>query len=243
MRLVDILKEKRPRFQIGNSDFIKRIEPQVREFTASLNQTVANSIANSRLAKLMSTTSEDKPSAIPANGLAAPSIRLVTPSNTRQVVLNSQLMALQQKLSLQLGCEIHVGDWFHLNQQCIDDFSRVTGDKQWIHVDVERAQQESPFHSTVAHGFLILSLLPRLCELEDYATLHYPEARLVVNNGANNIQFLAPVKPGSSIRARTRLIDVTVNKRSLDIVQEVVVEIKNSTRRACLAELIIRLYI
>jgi acyl dehydratase len=103
-----------------------------------------------------------------------------------------------------VGTELGVSDWVSVDQDLIDSFAECTGDRQWIHVDVERAQRESPFGGTVAHGLLTLSLLPRLrAEMGIFP----PGLRQVVNYGYDRVRFLAPIPAGARIRARVELID------------------------------------
>src|SRR5436190_3640475 len=103
-----------------------------------------------------------------------------------------------------LGQEIGPSDWREVTQDDIDTFARLTGDNQWIHVDVERAKTESPFGTTVAHGNLTLSLIdgfrPELIRSTGY--------KLGVNYGFNKVRFPAPVPTGSRIRASLEVIEV-----------------------------------
>lgn len=92
-----------------------------------------------------------------------------------------------------------------VTQTLIDGFAELTGDQQWIHVDVERAQRESPFGGTVAHGFLTLSLLPRLQAPPQWRVVGY---RSAANYGVEGLRFLAPVPAGSAIHLRKRLAGV-----------------------------------
>ena len=118
----------------------------------------------------------------------------------------------------------------------------MTGDDQWIHTDPERAARESPFKSTIAHGFLTLSLLPRLTEAVDNTNNPYPDAKMVVNYGLNQVRFPYPVKAGTRVRARRKLINVTAMKKSIELVHETSIELENSKRFACVAETVLRLY-
>lgn len=88
----------------------------------------------------------------------------------------------------------------------IDRFSDVTGDHQWIHTDVERCARESPFGGPIAHGFLVLSLLPTLSDGDD---LRIVGQRATINYGADKLRFVAPVPAGAAIRARRRLAAVS----------------------------------
>jgi len=97
------------------------------------------------------------------------------------------------------------GEWdreFEVTQELIDGFAALTGDDQWIHVDVERARRESPFGGTIAHGFLTLSMLPRLGGYPAKVTGHLS----ATNYGADSLRFVAPVPAGSKVRARGRVI-------------------------------------
>ncbi|HVU71428.1 MAG TPA: MaoC family dehydratase [Mycobacteriales bacterium] len=95
------------------------------------------------------------------------------------------------------------GDQLTVTQEMIREFADLTGDQQWIHVDVERAQRESPFGGPIAHGFLTLSLLPKIAvrpvELTGYAS--------ATNYGSDSLRFLAPVPAGSTVHARARLVE------------------------------------
>src|SRR5947209_4387023 len=103
-----------------------------------------------------------------------------------------------RSLASQLGTEIAVGDWLEISQARIDQFADATGDRQWIHVDPARAAAESPFKTTIAHGFLTLSLVSTL--LRDAMT--FTGLRLAINYGLNRVRFVAPVPSGTRIRGR-----------------------------------------
>ncbi|WP_075187920.1 MaoC family dehydratase [Teredinibacter haidensis] len=221
MKLVALLKEKSQQIQLSNGEFIKRFEPQVRELRESFNQSVSNSFASAWFSRLLAVANEEEHINLPPI---------------------PEVLALKDRLTGKLGAEIHISGWHTVTQACIDGFAEVTGDHQWIHVDECRAKVESPYKSTVAHGFLILSLLPRLRGLDSYAKEHYAQAKLVVNCGLNNVKFLSPVKPGNPIRSRTFLRALQANKRSLDVTEEVIVEVGNGARRACTVELVTRIY-
>jgi len=155
---------------------------------------------------------------------------------------NDALKAVYLRLNEQLGEETFVGDWYTVDQAGIDQFGLVTGDQQWIHTDPERAKSESPFKSTIAHGFLTLALIPLLTESVDPDKNIFPEARMVVNYGLNRVLFPFPVKVGKRIRARARIIRLVPMKRGLEVVREIKIEIEDSARSACIAETVLRLY-
>ena len=104
-----------------------------------------------------------------------------------------------------VGRELGVSDWVTVDQQRINEFAECTGDTQWIHVDVERAKRESPFGTTIAHGYLTLSLLPVM--QHDVGTL--PEGvTAALNYGADRLRFITPVKAGARIRDHITLVAV-----------------------------------
>lgn len=147
-------------------------------------------------------------------------------------------------LSPKLGTEIHVGPWLVMEQARIDAFAAATGDVQWIHTDPERARRESPYGTTIAHGFLTLSLLPFLTEANAPGQFerNYPGMRLRVNYGLNRVRFPAPVKTGSRIRARTRLTALEPLGAAVQITYEITVEIEGEPKPACVVEQLFRLY-
>ncbi|MCY1226040.1 putative enoyl-CoA hydratase 1 [compost metagenome] len=102
-----------------------------------------------------------------------------------------------------VGKELGVSAWTEVDQARIDAFAQCTGDRQWIHVDVERARRESPFGGTIAHGYLTLSLLAG--KLVDMGVVP-ADARAAVNYGVEKTRFLAPVKAGARVRNRVRLV-------------------------------------
>src|SRR5437867_12979436 len=102
-----------------------------------------------------------------------------------------------------VGREVAVSDWLEVTQERINQFAEATEDRQWIHVDPERATRESPYHATIAHGFLTLSLISRL--MKDAIRIG-SGIRLAVNYGLNRVRFPCPVHAGSRIRGRFSLL-------------------------------------
>jgi acyl dehydratase len=151
---------------------------------------------------------------------------------------------LIEALRRQFGKEIAVGDWLRIDQQRIDAFAAATGDRQWIHTDPERAVKESPYGTTVAHGFLTLSLLPFLTggNAPDYLQRHFPGMRLRVNYGLNRLRFPAPVKCGDRVRARTTLKEATALDRGVEVIYLFTVEIEGESKPALIAEQVVRIY-
>ncbi|HEY1493433.1 MAG TPA: MaoC family dehydratase [Candidatus Solibacter sp.] len=138
-----------------------------------------------------------------------------------------------------IGREVGAGEWLAVTREMVDQFAELTGDRQWIHVDGERARRESPFGATVAHGFLTVALLSRLLrEAVDVQT----DCKLRVNYGFNRLRFPAPVTVGSRIRARVTPIAVREIEGGIEIVWGVVVEIESHAKPALAAEWLVRMY-
>ena len=142
-----------------------------------------------------------------------------------------------------VGEEVGVSDWLLIDQARINQFADATEDHQWIHVDVNRATTESPFGSTVAHGFLTLSLIPHLGGMVDAMEPAYPGLKLAINYGLNRVRFPNPVTSGSNVRSRTKLVGVDkINDECFQVVGEVTIEIEGQEKPACVAEMVSRYY-
>jgi acyl dehydratase len=139
---------------------------------------------------------------------------------------------------------IHIGEWVKIEQDRINAFANVTGDIQWIHTDPQKAKTLSPYKTTIAHGFLTLSMLPFLTQSNhpDFFKKNYPGMRLRVNYGLNRVRFPSPVKVNSQIRAITIPIAAAKLKDCVEIIYKITVEIKKEEKPACVAESIVRLY-
>ncbi len=133
-----------------------------------------------------------------------------------------------------VGKEIGVSGWHDVDQRRIDEFADCTGDRQWIHVDVERAKRESPFGGTIAHGYLTLSLAAALA-ME--AGIIPGDATAALNYGLDKVRFLAPVKAGSRVRNRLVLLAVEDKgpQRALITLQNTI-EIEGEDKPALIAE-------
>ena len=137
-----------------------------------------------------------------------------------------------------VGQELGVSQWIAVDQDRINAFADTTGDHQWIHVDVERARFESPYGTTIAHGFLTLSLIPALSK-DNYRV---DNAKMGINYGLNKVRFLAPVPAGSLVRLRSDLVDAKkVNDSTIDLTVRQTVELDGSERPAAVAEVIARM--
>jgi acyl dehydratase len=135
-----------------------------------------------------------------------------------------------------VGKEVAVTDWVTVSQERIDAFADATEDHQWIHVDRERAADESPYGTTVAHGFLSLSLLPYLLG----QAVEIQGTRLGINYGLNRVRFTGPVPAGSRVRARFRLAAVEDIAKGVQTTWDVTVEREGEAKPVLVAEWITR---
>ncbi|MCX6484865.1 MAG: MaoC family dehydratase [Mycobacterium sp.] len=136
-----------------------------------------------------------------------------------------------------VGSELGVSEWLEIDQQRVNDFADVTGDHQWIHVDVERAKAESPYGAPIAHGFLTLSMIPALSK----DNFRVQNAQLVINYGLNKVRFLSAVPVGSRIRVRSELADaVAKDPGTVDLTVRHTIEIDGVEKPAAVAEMIAR---
>jgi len=143
-----------------------------------------------------------------------------------------------EEAKARIGQEIGVSDWMLIDQPRVDAFAQVTGDQQWIHVDVERAKRESPFGGPIGHGYLTLSLLAKFAG----ECIAVEGIRLAVNYGLNRVRFVAPVKVGSRVRARFVLGSVEDIRGGAEMVWQAVVEVEGGSKPACVAEMVTRWY-
>lgn len=143
-----------------------------------------------------------------------------------------------QELAACVGQEVATSDWLTITQAQINQFAQATGDHQWIHVDVERAQA-GPFGAPIAHGFLTLSLLPRFFE----SSIEIVASRLGVNYGLNKVRFMAPVPVDSRLRARLKLLACdAIDNQGVQLSWEVTIEREGSAKPVCVAESLVRRY-
>lgn len=137
----------------------------------------------------------------------------------------------------QEGTVLGPSDWLTMEQERVDRFADVTGDHQWIHVDVERAKA-GPFGGTIAHGYLTMSMvnlfLPQLIEVRGFAH--------AVNVGADRLRFLNPVRVGSRIRCTGEILAVEEIKGAIQAVVRVTVEIEGEAKPACVIDTISRYF-
>ena len=141
-----------------------------------------------------------------------------------------------------LGKESYVGEWVVVDQHRINQFADATGDHQWIHIDPARAEKESPYKATIAHGFLTLSMLPALTREVSEGAPAFPGVKLSVNYGLNRVRFPAPVPGGSRIRARVTPQSVREVPGGFEIIREVTIDLEGGEKPCCAAETITRHY-
>jgi acyl dehydratase len=139
-------------------------------------------------------------------------------------------------LKSMVGQEVAVTERIQVTQETIRRFAEMTGDEQWIHVDPERAARESPYRTTIAHGFLTLSLLSAMMQ----SAFKIRGARLVVNYGLDRVRFPAPVPAGSSIRGRIELESVSDIPGGVQAKWTITVEREGSEKPVCVAEWLVR---
>jgi len=137
-----------------------------------------------------------------------------------------------------VGQDLGHSDWLTVDQARIDLFAQATGDHQWIHTDPVRAAA-GPYGATVAHGFLTLSLLPVLFQ----TGFDIGDVRMGVNYGLNRVRFAAPVRAGSRVRGRFRLLSYEPLDGGAQITVESIIELEGSTKPACVAESVSRRYV
>ncbi|MGA8144215.1 MAG: MaoC family dehydratase [Candidatus Acidiferrales bacterium] len=138
-----------------------------------------------------------------------------------------------------IGREVAVTDWIFVTQDRIQQFAEATGDRQWIHLDSERAEKESPYGTTIAHGFLTLSLLSFL--MKEALEIENGVGR-AINYGLNRVRFPSPVRAGSRVRGHFTLLNVKDLGDAVEPVFSVTVECEGTDKPCCVAEWIVRYY-
>jgi acyl dehydratase len=145
----------------------------------------------------------------------------------------------EQELESLVGQEVAVSDWVEVTQERIQIFAEATGDHQWIHLDAERAANESPYATTIAHGFLSLSLLPAMAT----DAFHIDgEFRMRINYGLNRLRFPAAVPSGGRVRGRFTLNQVEAIDGGYHFTWGVIVELEDGTKPCVAAEWLTRAY-
>jgi acyl dehydratase len=138
-----------------------------------------------------------------------------------------------------VGQEVASSDWFEVTQSRINDFADATEDHQWIHIDAARAATDSPFKTTIAHGFLTLSLLPHLAAQAFSVSGNW---RMGINYGLNRLRFVSPVPSGARLRARFTLQAVEDIPDGVQLTWAVTAETEGSQKPSLVAEWLVRYY-
>ncbi len=138
-----------------------------------------------------------------------------------------------------VGQDLGTSDWVAVTQDMIDGFAEITGDHQWIHVDVARAEAESPYGGTIAHGYLTLALLPQMV----YRIFRVDGTRQSINYGLDKLRFPAAVRAGARLRTTLHLLNVEpVEPDGLRLVNRATMEIEGEDKPACVAETVTVLF-
>ncbi|WP_063040515.1 MaoC family dehydratase [Nocardia pseudovaccinii] len=135
------------------------------------------------------------------------------------------------ELEQAVGTHLGYSEWHTVTQEQIDLFAEATGDRQWIHVDPERAAQ-GPFGTTIAHGYLTLSLLPQLV----WQVYRVDGVQMGINYGSNKVRFPSPVPSGSRVRAGVELVKLEPTKAGVQVTALVTIEREGGDKPACIAE-------
>ena len=137
------------------------------------------------------------------------------------------------------GKQLPVGNWYTITQEMINDFANATLDKQWIHVDEERAAKESPFKSTVAHGFMSVAMISKMLE----NTFAIKSLKMGLNYGMNKVRFPNPVPVNSELRMLSSVKEIeNLGENGIKVTFNCIIEIKNQEKPACVAEFIAALF-
>ena len=218
----EFIKEKRADLKDNTKRYRIMLEPKFKSLSKKLNSSISNTLNNPWMFDL-------------------PTIYRSNIFRRKTPISNENIKNAYNEISFSIGKELLVGNWETIDQDKINSFAEVTGDKQWIHTDMEKAKKQSPFKTTIAHGFLTLSLIPKLTEAFDFNGIH-PGLKMVVNCGLNQVRFPFPVKSGSKIRARVKIISAVPKKNNIELVNEVSIEVEGRKRFGCVAETVLRLY-
>jgi acyl dehydratase len=150
----------------------------------------------------------------------------------------ARVFASVEELRAAVGEELGTTDWLEIDQPRIDQFAEATGDHQWIHVDPEKAAK-GPFGTTIAHGYLTLSLIPSLTP----QLMRVEGVRMGVNYGVNKVRFPAPVPVGSRLRATGRIVEVSEAGGGVQLVTAITIEREGGEKPVCVAETVARFYL
>lgn len=137
-----------------------------------------------------------------------------------------------------LGQEMGLSPWAEITQDQISTFARITGDEQWIHIDVERSKKESPYRTTIAHGFMILSLASKFA----YETMHIGDVSMGLNYGLDKVRFMNATPSGGKVRGRISLMEYEAIENGAKYKVKIIFELQGQEKPACVAEFLAHAY-
>ncbi|MCG9580331.1 MaoC family dehydratase [Vibrio tubiashii] len=228
MKVADLFKHRGETITKQHSEFMQWMTPTVKEYWGEIVNKAHNRHLFTRLRDFQAPAVNDE---------VQPLVQQPKP-----IELKPEAQKLYLELQAKLGEVIHTGEWLDVSQERINQFGQVTEDMQWIHTDPERAEAESPFKTTIAHGFLTLALLPKLTDSVDPDNNLFPTAKMVVNIGLNQVRFPYPVKADNKVRAVSTLSKVTPIRKGLEIEREIKVEIEGVRRPGAVVTSVIQLH-
>ncbi|MDC5719820.1 MaoC family dehydratase [Vibrio europaeus] len=228
MKVADLFKHRGETITKQHSEFMQWMTPTVKEYWGEIVNKAHNRHLFTRLRDFQAPAVNDE---------VQPLVQQPKP-----IELKPEAQKLYLELQAKLGEVIHTGEWLDISQERINQFGQVTEDMQWIHTDPERAEAESPFKTTIAHGFLTLALLPKLTDSVDPDNNLFPTAKMVVNIGLNQVRFPYPVKTDNKVRAVSTLSKVTPIRKGLEVEREIKVEIEGVRRPGAVVTSVIQLH-
>lgn len=233
MKVADLFKHRGESNSKQHSEFMQWMAPTVREYWGEIVNKAHNRHLFTRLRDFHIPAVNDE--------LQTP-IETPKPQQPQPIEMKPEAQKVFVELQSKIGEVIHTGDWLDISQERINQFGQVTEDMQWIHTDPERAATESPFKTTIAHGFLTLALLPKLTDSVNPDNNLFPTAKMVVNIGLNQVRFPYPVKSDNRVRAVSTLSKVTPIRKGLEIEREIKVEIEGVRRPGAVVTSVIQLH-
>ena len=152
-------------------------------------------------------------------------------------IIKTELKNIQD-LSKYVGKQVGLSDWFKIKQANINAFAKLTHDEQWIHTDLEKSKKYSPYKTTVAHGFYVLSLATKFV----YETFNIKSVKMGVNYGLDRVRFMSPTFSGGNIRASISLMEASVDESSAKYKMCITFEQKAHDKPVCVAEFMAMAY-
>jgi acyl dehydratase len=137
-----------------------------------------------------------------------------------------------EEMSKSVGKELGVSNWIEISQEKIDLFAKVTEDEQWIHIDKDKSKKHSPYKTTIAHGFMILSLASRF----SYDTLTIENVKMGVNYGLDRVRFTSATPSGGKVRGRVSLLEFEIKTGGAKYKLGITVELEGQEKPVCIAE-------